>query len=63
MEDRVTKLLCEEIGRIKSRMSAVQHDEKSHVDDQEKVSAAKVELAALHARLDELHEKERKCEV
>jgi len=63
MQDRVSEMLCEEIGRIRRRISEIQHEAKRHSDDDDKVSAAKIELAALHTRLSELRENEKKYVV
>ena len=60
MVDPVVEMLKKEIIRIEARMTELQDAVKRHIEERAFIEEAKIELAGLHTRLDELQERERK---
>jgi hypothetical protein len=59
MSVNIPHMLHDEIRRIEARMSALQDGVKRHCNEADFIEKAKIEMAALHTRLDELHKREK----
>jgi hypothetical protein len=60
MAPDIRQMLHAEIQRIEERMSALKDSVKRHNNEADFIEEARMEMAGLHTRLDELHERQKK---
>jgi len=63
MSAKISEMLRQEIVRIERRVEQLRDAAKRHPEDPDLLAKVKVELAMLHTRLDELHDREKKYVV